>query len=376
MPDPSLQLAGLDKIVQSTLPTMLAVLFRVNTHREAQRLDYNPTQQGVDQLALLLISELEWSSLHAPGNESPPKPPKLPRMRRIDGAEEQGKGLGKGKGKSKDVGKDSPKGEGSPTKSQKMCKLFGKGEAGCTYGSRCRFMHDSERAKREQLCFHCSLAGHMANCCPVEAARSREQEPINKDNPQPKAKGKASARKVQGQAMEPVESSQLGPADEVLAAATKALQNLSLKMLTGPDGLELSSSCTVELPEISMKAATEVGSRGLLDGGATHALRQALPGEWERSTPVDVKLAVGQSPGVRMNEWGTLLAQNPVQSIIPVGRLTRLLKCKVQWDAKGCEVIHPSLGRLPIMLVNGCPEVPQVLAATLIKQLELEVLQA
>ena len=64
---------------------MPAVLFRVNTHRESHRLDYNPTQGGVDQLALLLISELEWTTLHAPDLESQGRPPKAPKSFALDG---------------------------------------------------------------------------------------------------------------------------------------------------------------------------------------------------------------------------------------------------------------------------------------------------
>ena len=254
----------------------------MNTHREAQRLDYNPTQHGVDQLALLLISdELEWSSLHAPGSDSPAKPPKISRIRRLDGGEDKGKGPGKGKGKAKDGGKDSPKSEDSPTKSQKLCNLFGKGESGCTYGSKCLFTHDSEWARKEQLCFHCGMPGHMAFSCPSEAKPCKDQE-SERTSPKAKAKGKASARKVQGQVEGESEgTSPLSPANEVLAAATKALQNLSLKALTGPAGPVGQAGLLPELPEISLRTASNVATRGLLDGGATHALRQALPGKWE-----------------------------------------------------------------------------------------------
>ena len=49
LPDPSLQLAGLDKISQSITVTMPAILFRVNIFREQSRLDYQPSQEGVDE---------------------------------------------------------------------------------------------------------------------------------------------------------------------------------------------------------------------------------------------------------------------------------------------------------------------------------------
>ena len=46
LPDPSLQLAGLDKISQGVMASMPAILFRVNIFREQRRLDYQPSQEG------------------------------------------------------------------------------------------------------------------------------------------------------------------------------------------------------------------------------------------------------------------------------------------------------------------------------------------
>ena len=375
LPDPSLQLAGLDKIVQATLPTMPAVLFRVNTHRESHRLDYNPTQRGVDQLALLLISELEWTTLHAPDLEPQSRPTKAPRLFSLAGGTDMPTAPpepGKGKGKGKDKGRDSPKNEGPSPKSAKPCKLFGVADTGCTYGSQCRFSHDVERAKKEQLCFHCGRSGHMSSGCPIEHGRGKGEDSPKDKNTRPRVKAKASARRVQGSAgaenatVAPPDGQSSTPAAEALAAATRALQELSLKAMTVTPSVP-------EIPEITIRSATQVGQRGLLDGGATHPLRQAEPGEWEGATPVEVRLAVGQSPGVRMTSQETLITQQPVQPIVPLGRLTKLLKCKVKWDAHGCEVQHPLMGKLPAQLVNGCPELSQVIALNLIRQLEVEV---
>ena len=378
LPDASLQLAGLDRIVQNIMPNLPAVLFRVNSHREAQRLDYNPTQSGVDQLAMLLISELEWSTLHSPGSENSPKPPKLPRVQRVDFNEDEwDKGGPKGKGRGgKGKGKDSPSSDSSPSRPKKPCQLFAKGEAGCTYGSKCRFSHDLERARKDNLCFHCGMPGHMADKCPSEANRKQSSGGTPVDpKVSAKAKAKTSLRKAQTSGdLESVSSATMpNPTAEALVAATKVLQDLSIK------AVQVGPSATVEqrpdfpVSEVTVRAASGPAPRGLIDGGASHALRQAKPGEWDRSVPVEVRLAVGQSPDVRLNELDTLVSREPVQPIIPLGRLTKTLKCKVRWSSLGCEIVHPTLGRLPTMLINGCPEIPADLCLSLIEQLESEV---
>ena len=226
----------------------------------------------------------------------------------------------------------------SSPKSAKPCKLFGIADTGCTYGSKCRFSHDVERAKREQLCFHCGRPGHLSGKCPIEHDRGKGEDSPKEPSARSKAKAKASARRLQGQggADSAATGSAAGqaptPAAEALAAATRALQELSLKAVAVTPSIP-------KIPEIILRSTTHVGQRGLLDD----SLRQAEQGEWERARPVEVRLAVGQSPGVRMTDQETLITQQPVQPIVPLGRLTKLLKCKVKWDARGCEVQHPTM---------------------------------
>ena len=63
------------------------------------------------------------------------------------------------------------------------------------------------------------------------------------------------------------------------------------------------------------------------------------------SPEVTLRAGVGQSPNVRINGLDTLVSKEPVQPIIPLGRLTKMLKCKVKWSSLGCEIVHPVLGR-------------------------------
>ena len=70
---------------------------------------------------------------------------------------------------------------------------------------------------------------------------------------------------------------------------------------------------------------------GLLDGGATHALRAAREGEWDQATPTRVALAVG-SQDLRISAVGTVLSQDAIAPIAPFGLLVDLLGCRVQWS--------------------------------------------
>ena len=53
-----------------------------------------------------------------------------------------------------------------------------------------------------------------------------------------------------------------------------------------------------------------------------------------------------------------------------MGALTTCLKCTITWKSGGLEVTHPGLGKLDIVVDNGCPMIERSQALLLIKQLE------
>ena len=108
---------------------------------------------------------------------------------------------------------------------------------------------------------------------------------------------------------------------------------------------------------------------GLLDGGATHALRQATEGELSLCRETRVNLAVG-SAALRINPVGTVVTESSCAPIVPLGALIAELNCSVKWDHSSCEVTHPVRGVLPITMTSLCPEVPYQLAIDLIQELE------
>ena len=134
-----------------------------------------------------------------------------------------------------------------------------------------------------------------------------------------------------------------------------------------------SVACPVDGPHmVATLKGIEVGkSRKLLDGGATHSLRYATPGEYRLARPVQVHLASGSTYDLKMNTVGTLLSQDPeVQPIVPMGLRAEELSCTTTWKGKQCCVIHPDLGKLDVTVCRGCPEVSHDPCLSLILELE------
>ena len=113
-------------------------------------------------------------------------------------------------------------------------------------------------------------------------------------------------------------------AAELLTEATSLLKTLrSVKVL--------------RMKELKRKLDTRGGALGLLDGGATNGLREALPHEIPRLEPVRVELASGSTTLYKVSEHRPLLSKEPVEVIVPLHRLVAL----------GYRLNGPPEGRLP-----------------------------
>ena len=108
---------------------------------------------------------------------------------------------------------------------------------------------------------------------------------------------------------------------------------------------------------------------GLLDGGATNALRVGSEQELRNAIPVQVELAAGSIELYQDVQTGTLLSQQPVEPIVPVRGLISL-GYRVKWDSQGCVILHPQRGRIRSWLRNGCPVVTEECALQLIADIE------
>ena len=95
----------------------------------------------------------------------------------------------------------------------------------------------------------------------------------------------------------------------------------------------------------------------LLDGGATHCLRQCkTEKEWRDGREVSVALAHGDVMMKQSVATGTLLTRDRVQPIVPLSKVAAL-GYRVCWTAQQCTITHPSEGELKIVMDQGCPTV-------------------
>ena len=113
---------------------------------------------------------------------------------------------------------------------------------------------------------------------------------------------------------------------------------------------------------------------GLLDSGATHAMRVAEGNEYESGSSVKVTLAGEDVREMRQNLQGTVLIENDgrqaVQPIVPLGAVIEELDCCLSWHRGSFQLRHPEKGLLKVKLVNNCPEIKAKDALALIKELE------
>ena len=100
------------------------------------------------------------------------------------------------------------------------------------------------------------------------------------------------------------------------------------------------------------------GPTGLLDGGATNALRRGSPKELAESDDVLVELAHGSVELKQYPLTGTILTKYSVEPLVPLRGLIEL-GFVIKWGAQGCEIKHPSKGTIQCWLRNGCPVVSE-----------------
>ena len=159
------------------------------------------------------------------------------------------------------------------------------------------------------------------------------------------------AEPVVEEEMEEVVVEETGGKDKLMAEATQLLKSLRMKKLKA-----------ARLSKIG-----ECQSWGLLDGGATHALRQARKGETGEDRMVE--LADGREVGMQMMEGHTLICKEATQVIVPLGALY-LLGYRIRWEEGICCIEHASRGPLPVRMRQFCPEVPTEVALRLVEELE------
>ena len=365
--------------------------YRLNMIRQQLSLDQRPNLSSVMTYAEHLQAEAEELTLVGVDETETEKPPKAggrPSMKMLDGS-------GTGPGRSgNDSGKGSvrpdcptPPGAGATSGGSSgvgVCRFWGSDD-GCKRGDRCKFSH-SRLNPKDNRCFGCSALGHTKAECPVlnqprkKLAKSKSGD-VRKDQAAGRSSGGGGppnklgedgdvVSKPPGISESDVNGSKGGrdgvkptspedgsaggePLDRMLQEATALMKSLrpSLKMV---------NLC---------KASTGELTTGLLDGGATNALRQGLPAEISKAMEVSVELAAGSVKLFQCLETGTLLSPDKVEPIVPLRGLVAL-GYKIRWDERGCLIFHPQRGRIRCWLRNGCPVVTKCHALGLISDIE------
>ena len=331
-----------------------------------------------------------------------------------------GKGDGAAKSKGQGGAQETQAGSNQLAGGKRPPCAFFLSDAGCKHGRTCQYLHclhdPSQSPSKQPKCWTCGSTQHRKQDCEAPGG-SKAAKPDN--SPSGKGTGIGPAGSTAVSASAPQIASGQGPstavpksgspqpalpvppraaalvaptAEQILADAAARLQNIRLAPLRmiasgsqvsnapnydrlgGGDSVVQGSQNQAEgLGSVEGQGLTwdlETDESGLVDSGATHALRCGSDAERLTCVLVDVELAQGTAKLWR-NRVHVLLSDDvSLTPIIPMSSLTEELECQVHWDHQGCHIRHPGLGALPVRTVQGCPHLPRGLVLTLISDVE------
>ena len=363
IPDATLLVGALDRFVGMVTKHSGQAMFRLNAARAGLRVDVAPSLEAVAQLADVVLAEGE-AALHGASTSSTTTAKVKALVTKGGGGWEKGKDSPKGGGKGK--GKDA---SAAP-----VCRFF-LTDGGCKKGADCTYKHEFDGDKRGR-CWNCGGTSHTRKDCPVKVRKPRDGDGGAKNFSENDVKGQA-VKKVEVDASAPTTgggegspASGAGKTSQSDGSDGEAVRGLIqeaaglLKSLRGP-----------ELRRIQVSSLEVKNKRALLDGGATHSLRQCVSAqEWEEAREVEVHLAQG-TVSLRLIPWTrTLLTTEEVQPIVPLGYLVQR-GYSVKWEEDRFQLTDQHGRTLDTALEGGCPTVDEGLGLELIKELELEALK-
>ena len=385
LPDPMILASVLGKASDMVSKSSGQVGFRLASARQQLQLDNRPNLKDVKLFAEFLLAEAEELVISGPQSGNPQGSGgngniQKPSVKWLNTGE-QANGLDRnGKEPQREEGRGILPGNAANVTSKTPCR-FWMSDEGCKKGEKCRYTHTVLDPK-DNRCFSCSALGHGKKDCPVgnkrkmakaqsdkgpkrgEEGDKKGNKPEGDKNPQTSGPGNKGNGNPQGDKPSETPNGEAGSQqqseglDALLKEASTLMKALrpSLKVVTvkGP---------------VCCKTSTPEQSTGLLDGGATNALRYGKPHEIKEANLVTVELASGTTQLFQHPLTGTLLSSSPVEPIVPLRGLVSL-GYKIQWDRKGCVIHHPVQGRLACWLRNGCPVVKEIHALQLIQDLE------
>ncbi|CAE6970309.1 inlI [Symbiodinium natans] len=404
-PDPSILLKALDGLVRKPLQENAEVTFRMQLLRYHLKVDITPSVDGVLAIHRAYLAEFEQLAMRkgprkggGAGGDAGSNGPATPKMRAIGGKNDQ-----------PGAQRDGSQGGGQ----LKPCRFFLTDE-GCRRGKACKFEHAMDKDKRER-CWTCGSKQHTSKTCPTKV-KNEQQGP----SPSTPKSGSGSPKKPEGPPETPsiqkvveaevsssastsVPASSSGsttmedpvqgvPVEQLLESAHRMMKAFiegqqkapTLKVLRCPERdlddlppLKKSVDWEAAMKNVGLKKTFNEEERmGLLDSGATHALRPATSrSELDSCFNAEVTLAGDQKVSLPQTQSGVILAEE-AQPIVPLGSLVKSLGYEFVWNSRGCRLRHDSRPEIQVFTRSSCPEVRECDALRLIAELESQKVEA
>ena len=316
VPDPSLQLKGLEKLAPTLSDT---------------------AQQTVLQFSELLLAEAEEAVL----SEAADKGGARQTVAKVD--EVPGKG-----GKTGKEGKGASKGAAKVDGGKQLCRLW-RTDDGCRYGKSCTFAHDA-LTPADKRCFNCSSTKHRKPDCPFPRVQAEAGGKPGKGSQ--KGKSKDEAMKAQDKGASETDKS---ARDELIARANAVLESIQ----TSIKALQLGSKYPPKPGPLD--------ETGLIDSGATTCMRMRK----EDEQPVGEKTVSLAQGEVQMgfSAGGVLLANEEVEPIVSLRQLITI-GFRLVWSKRACQLFDEEGYSVPLSTVSGCPRVCKSVAQNLIDRIE------
>ena len=371
-PDPFLLLKGLGRIVKKPLEANRELNFRVSLARSTLQVDSTPTRETVGKFATHLLAEMEQIAHLDGSRKSTSKDTQKTAQPEVKIKKiEEGKGEGK-----------SGKGERAP------CRFF-ISEEGCKKGKECAWQHTLDDKKR---CWNCGSTQHFAPSCnrPKEATGDKTAKGGEgkgwSSRPMTKAARKEDSPKKEEQSVKEETQEEATASTEtmkgLLEEANKMLKSMAMKNQEDEEKskdvkLQAMQAQLDELKKMKVlrlsRIAKEETKYGLLDSGATHAMRGKKKGEkTEAYEKVKVTLADGHQVDMRMAPSGVMVMEEAegVEPIIPMSALAGQLGYAIHWAQGKMKLTHPHRSDIKVTMCNGCPQVPKKVALKIIQEIE------
>ena len=373
LPDGLVLLGSLSKCIDLLSAKSPQVSYRLNLVRQQLSVDQLPTMDAIQCYSEHLQAEAEDLML-----SSQTKGPSAVRAAAMGVSENNG-----------NVGNPPIEPEGKPPVAKKGACRYWMSEKGCTRGDQCKFGHTKLEPQSER-CFNCSALGHSKRDCPHKNPQKGSKGEGSKGDgfrrmaKTQKSTGKGNSGKTgKGNGEEPRKdqtssnldgenkgngenqgSNQIGETNRGEKPNTDEVSGLLSEAAT------LLKTLKPVTKAVKIKRVIPLeGPTGLLDGGATNALRRGTPQELESSDQVTVELAHGFIQLKQHPLTGTILTDHQVEPIVPLQGLIEL-GFTIKWNSQGCEIKHPSRGTINCWLRNGCPVVSETHALGLIQDIE------